>query len=946
MPQSNPTADDPSNALSRYVVGVDLGTTNCAMCYVDTDNADWSVKTFKIPQWVDFGQRETRETLPSFHYELTSDEKSAGHRLPWQKKGTEHCVGVLARDSGTRHPGRRAASAKSWLSHEGVDRTADLLPWHGDADVTRLSPVEASSRYLAHLRAAWDHAHPEYPLNEQDVVITLPASFDEVARELTVTAAKQAGLPRVYLIEEPQAAFYSWIDRQGDDWHTQVTPGQLILVCDIGGGTTDLTLIRVRTAGEKGDQVQFHRVAVGRHLILGGDNLDLAVARLAESEITASGSVESLSPAQWDRLVQVSRSVKEAMLGDDRPDTYTINLPSEGSRLIGGSIQMQLTADQIDEALLEGFFPNVDLSDEPTLGESGFQEFGLPYAADAAITRHLAAFLREHRRSGLEADEKDAADRPDLVLFNGGVMAAPAIRTRIVNRLSEWFAQSTDGSTDWKPIVLSSPRLDLAVAQGAAYYAMVRRGQGVRIAANLGRSYYMQVTSDPPRGLCLIPGKAEAGQRFRADSHPLRLKIGTPVQFPLWVSSTRLADSVGDLVPIDRTEASPLPPICTALVQGKKHVDAEIEVVIEAELSEIGTIGLFCVDSATNKRWRLEFDIRSTLETDREAHQGSGEAAGIVDAETAEACGHVIANVFGAVPSESQQKPGVIVKQLQSATELHRNQWPPSLLRDQWQSLLDHQEGRRKSAQHEARWLNLVGFCLRPGYGVAVDDWRVAQTWRAVHGKLAFAAASSRTESMILWRRIAGGLTSGQQEQLAAPLISALKNKTRRIEAHEAAEVWRLLGSMERLSVREKIDLGLVALAAVKQKKNKKIRPALLWALGRIGSRQPAYGPLNATLPVEEASRWAGELLDFAKENDLTQSKNMLLLSIVQMARQTGDRYRDLSQPRREAMAVQLELLDAPEHYITLLTKGGALQSDEEAVIFGESLPLGIHLVR
>ncbi|TWU45226.1 Chaperone protein HscA [Novipirellula aureliae] len=955
--------DDLLPAASRYVVGIDLGTTNCAVCFVDTADESWGVETFKIPQWVDFGQREQRDTLPSFHYELTAEEAASDHRLPWQTSPSNHCVGVLARDAGGRHPGRRAASAKSWLCHEGVDRTSDLLPWHGDADVTRLSPVEASSRYLNHLRSAWDQANPDNPLCDQDVVITLPASFDEVARELTVKAAKQAGLPRVYLIEEPQAAFYSWIDRQGDDWQTRVSPGQLILVCDIGGGTTDLTLIRVRKAGEMGDQVQFHRVAVGRHLILGGDNLDLAVARMAEAKLIASGGAgtdSQLAADQWDRLVQVSRSVKEVMLSSNRPDTYTIHLPSQGSKLVGGSMQVQVTAPEIDQTLLDGFFPDVLLGEKPTSGESGFQEFGLPYASDPAVTRHLAAFLSEHRRSGLDADEMDAADRPDLVLFNGGVMTAPAIRSRIVNLLSKWFGESSD----WKPEVLSSPRLDLAVAHGAAYYGMVRRGEGVRIAANLGRSYYMQVAASnapnsegpdpdtqPCQALCLIPGKAEPGQRFRADGNPLRLKIGTPVQFPLWVSSTRLADSVGELVQIDRTEMSPLPPICTALVQGKKRLDEEVKVVIEAELSEIGTIGLFCVDAESNKRWRLEFDIRSTLETDREAHTGSGEASGIIDAETMEQCGHAIASVFLNADSTTRQPPNKLVKTLQSISELSRNRWPPSLLRDMWQSLIENEQGRRQSAQHEARWLNLVGFCLRPGYGVAVDDWRVAQTWRVIHGKLAFPALSSRTESMILWRRIAGGLTSGQQEQLAAPLISLLKNKTRRIEAHEASEMWRMLGAMERLHVKAKVELGLLALAAMKQKKNENLRPALLWALGRLGSRQGAYGPLNATVPVEEASRWAGELLDGASSRgeDLfgfAENQNLLLLSIVQMARKTGDRHRDFSNQRREAMAVQLELLGANEHLVKLLTVGGTLQSDEEAVIFGDSLPLGIRLMR
>ncbi len=550
-----------------------------------------------------------------------------------------------------------------------------------------MSPVTATSRYLAHLRAAWDHAHPDDRLDQQDIVITLPASFDEVARELTIQAAKEAGLRRVFLIEEPQAAFYAWIDRHRGDWSQIVQPGQLILVCDIGGGTTDLTLIRVRPAGSAADQVQFHRVAVGRHLILGGDNMDLAIAKLAEQKIVDSGH-PGLGASQWDRLIQAARSVKEAMLVDQRPETYTISLPAEGSSLLAGAIQVELSAEEIDRTLLDGFFPRGELGDRPAGGQSGFQEFGLPYATDPAVTRHLSEFLTEHRRSGLNQDDRDYADRPDMVLFNGGVMVAPAIRRRIMDSLTDWFC--SPGET-WQPRVLSSPRLDLAVAHGAAYYGMVRRGHGVRIAANLGRAYYMQVEHDPPAAICLIPGNAEAGQRFRADDHPLQLQVGAPVQFPLWVSSTRLSDRVDELVTIERADMSPLPPICTALVRGRRREETQLNVFVESELSEIGTVGMHCVDADTNKRWKLEFDIRSTLETDRGAHEGTGEAAGIVDTDTVTACADAIASTFGKDPDI---KPNQIVKRLQSITKTSRNGWPPSLLRELWQFLVDDELGR------------------------------------------------------------------------------------------------------------------------------------------------------------------------------------------------------------------------------------------------------------
>ncbi|QDS96723.1 Chaperone protein DnaK [Roseimaritima multifibrata] len=920
--------------LSRYVVGIDLGTTNCAVSFVDTTQDPWQVESLRVPQWVDLRQWERRDTLPSFHYEWTVEEAAGdAPRLPWQESSPASCVGLFARDAGGRHPGRQASSAKSWLSHDGVDRTADLLPWHGEAGVQRLSPVDVSAAYLKHLREAWDYEHPDALLADQDVVITLPASFDEVARELTVQAAKQAGLPRVYLIEEPQAAFYAWIDSQGEAWQDAVTPGQLILVCDIGGGTTDLTLIRVRAAG--GGQVQFHRVAVGKHLILGGDNLDLAIAKYAESKWQADQPETKLTPSQWERLVQASRVVKETMLATERPEEYTINLPAEGARLVGGAIQISLTAAEVDQTLLDGFFPAVELNTRPEAGQSGFQEFGLPYASDPGITRHLAAFLSDHRRSGM-GDDTEAADRPDLVLFNGGVMGAPAIGQRIVDSLTRWFADESD----WKPTVLDNQRLDLAVSRGAAYYGMVRRGQGIRIAANLGRSYYMQVSDHPPTGLCLIPGSAEAGERFVADTHPLEMQIGTPVQFPLWVSSTRLADDVGEVIPMQSGEATPLPPICTALVQKRRRKETTLRVLVEAELSEIGTVGLHCVDPVSGQRWKLDFDIRSTLETDRTAHQGGGEAAGIVDSETVSQCEEQIASVFASDWKGDSQPPSRLVKALQSILEQPRAAWPPSLLRSFWQTLFDEQAGRRVSPQHESRWLNLLGYCLRPGYGVAVDDWRVAQTWRVIHNKLAFPAASSSIESAILWRRIAGGLTPAQQEQLVLPLNAMLRGKGVRMPTNEALENWRLVGSLERLDIQTKIEWGRLALQMSKNKKHAKLHEAMIWTIGRLGSRQLTYGPLNTTVPRDEVARWVEQLT--ARKADCSS----LPLALVQLSLPTGDRFRDLAEHDRDAVVAWLRGAGASEHYCSLVRDGGRLETDDEAAVFGETLPLGIRLVR
>ncbi|MBM4075223.1 MAG: Hsp70 family protein, partial [Planctomycetes bacterium] len=499
-------ASSESLAASRFVVGFDLGTTNSAMAFVDTQASARSIQTFSIPQLVAPGQIESLETLPSFHYQPVSSEFPSGATQVWpqtiQVTVSDDFVGQFARDHGTLVPSRMISSAKSWLCHSGVERTAELLPWQGAEDTRKLSPVNVSALYLKHARQAWDTKFPEHPLAQQDFILTIPASFDEVARELTVRAAKQAGLDRVILIEEPQAAFYAWIDKHTDRWDTLVSPGQKILVCDVGGGTTDLTLIRVRK-GTYGT-VQFHRVAVGDHLILGGDNFDLALAHYVERKLKGDGKLE---PRQWSVLVRSCRQVKEVLMSENAPESWTLTLPGSGSKLIGGSLQVPITRQEVRDLLVEGFFPTTRLDEKPSHVQSGFQEFGLPYASDPAITKYLAAFLSAHRFVALDhapnvgssatsvsptqsAIPFDPA-RPDIVLFNGGIFASPVFRQQVVESLENWFR--TDRDPKWSPVILENERLDLAVARGAAYYGMVRRGNGVRIAAGLARTYYIGV---------------------------------------------------------------------------------------------------------------------------------------------------------------------------------------------------------------------------------------------------------------------------------------------------------------------------------------------------------------------------------------------------------------------------------------------------------------------
>ncbi len=959
---SEPVEDVFEQQASRYIVGIDLGTTNSAVAYVDTQTARPKVESFSVEQWVDFGTLESRQLLPSFHYQPTAPENSSFAKAVGGESNTAaSIVGSLARDRGLQLPGRQISSAKSWLCHEGVNRRAPILPWQCDDDVEKLSPVEASSRYLSHIRKCWDSKYRSHPLAEQDVVLTLPASFDQVARQLTVEAAAMAGLPRVLLIEEPQAAFYAWLNLHHDGWAKIVTAGQTILVCDIGGGTTDFTLIRVRAAHENADAqaaktlldrdehtLSLHRVAVGQHLILGGDNLDLALAKFAERKISAG---KHLPPRVWDALRQACRVTKETLLGKSAPKQYTIHLPGTGSRIVSSGSQVEITAEEVQTVILDGFFPACQLTDRPLAQQTGFQEFGLPFANDPAITKHLAAFLWDHRRDGRADEELQAMSdvelaKPDWILFNGGVLESSQIKQRIVDAIAKWFAGSASIAADWQVGVLEGDRLDVAVSRGAAYFGQVRRGDGVRIEAKLARSYYVTVSQSPPRAVCVIPGSASPGDKFRLDAMPFELTVGQPVQFPISYSSTRLADRASECYDLDQQNFSDLPPIRTVLEFPGKRRQERLPVVLETELSQIGTLQLWCVATESPQRWKLEFDIRATTETDRTASESSAAQSGIVDESVQAAARSAIEECFGA---NGTLKPSQLMQTLAERLEKSRQAWPPSLLRSMWQDLMDFESGRHRSADHETRWLNLLGYVLRPGYGLAADDWRVAQSWRAVYGRLAFATPSSRSESLILWRRLAGGFTAGQQlavyQQVAGPLRGLLDPIRRAkggssVAPNELAELLRLVGSLELLPKSEKSQLGRWLLELQKVKKWSFSSAAIFWTLGRLGSRVPTYGPLNTVIDTSEVELWLEQLL----ARPAIDHESTYQLALLQCARLVNDRYRDIDSDLRKRIIVLFEQTSAPEHYVTLVKCGGQLATEEATQILGESLPLGLTL--
>lgn len=607
---------------ARYAVGIDLGTTHCVMAAVDltqSDRDDVVESIADIPQLTAPGAVENRTMLPSFLYLPHSDELKAGDlTLPWGQPQA-FVVGELARTLGSRTPIRLVSSAKSWLCHPGIDRRAAILPVEAPEEVERISPLQASIRYLEHLCAAWDHQHADTPLTTQEVVLTVPASFDPAARELTAEAAAAMGLERLVLLEEPQAALYHWILAAGGDWRKQVQVGDIILVIDLGGGTADFSLIAVT---ERDGSLDLVRIAVGDHILLGGDNMDLALAHTIRAKLAAQGT--PLDPWQLQGLTHGCRTAKESLLGATAPEAVPVVVPSRGSKLIGGTLRTELTRQEVAQNLVEGFFPVVEVSARPaSRARAALTKLGLPYAQDPAMTRHLAAFLA--RQVGATRDLAGFDNRlsgnasflhPTAVLFNGGVLKAEPLRSRTLEVLNAWLT-----AEDAPPVrMLEGADLDLAVARGAAYYGYVRRGRGVRIRGGTAKSYYVGVESampavpgmEPPiEALCIAPFGMEEGTQAELPPQEMGLVVGEPVRFRFFGSSVRRTDAVGAVLEQWETdEMEELEEIEATLPAEDRQPGEVVPVRLHAAVTEVGTLRLEAVPRVGGKTWKVEFDVR------------------------------------------------------------------------------------------------------------------------------------------------------------------------------------------------------------------------------------------------------------------------------------------------------------------------------------------------
>ncbi|EMK3384196.1 Hsp70 family protein [Vibrio parahaemolyticus] len=932
-------------ASPRFLVGIDLGTTNTVVAYCEiTDNLEQSeVSLFDIDQLIGPGEVVRKPLLPSFRYHPAVGQISPSDlTLPWDNEPVADdinnvIVGEWARELGAKVEGRQVSSAKSWLSHQAVDRNSDILPWAGAQDVDKVSPVIASASYLNHIRQAWNYRHPSNKLEDQDVVVTVPASFDETARKLTLEAAELAGLKKIVLLEEPQAVCYDWYARHQQTAADELKDLPLILVCDVGGGTTDLSLIEAKFTNS---DLALDRIGVGEHLMLGGDNLDLALAHLAESRFSQN---KKLTAASLTKLIQQTRKAKENLLSTSAPDEVKITMLGSGSKLLGGTKSIALSKQEVHQIALDGFFPLSDFSEVPDKRRSAVVEFGLPYVADPAVSKHVAEFLTQHQQVsraalGIEDDKQNAI--PVGLLLNGGVFNSDLVTERVTTLLSDWRGAPVT--------VLDNPHPDWSVALGAVAFGKARRGAQLKIGGGAARSYFLHLQEKNKMGkaLCLLAKGTEEGHEIRLSGRRFSLTLGEPVRFNLLTSThdtltNNTAIQNGVMVDVDPDLFAPLPPYITTLEGEGAELQANqkerVEVQLACQLTEVGTLKMECVSAEDDsKRWELEFEVRNKQADDGEEiqlHPRLNE------------CKELIARLYSGNKKSAEGKEiKTLAKDLEKKLG-KRDEWDFTTLRQLFDTFAQGRKRRRRSEQHEKNWLRLAGFALRPGFGDPTDSWRIEQVWGLYQQNIQFKNHQGWTDWWVFWRRIAGGLSQEQQETILADIAKylhpgAMKNPQSAKAAQEMGyeSMVRLSASLEHLEVEDKVLLATWFLSkAINQNQ---FEQAHWWAMGRLASRTPLYGSQHNVIPREQAEQWLPKLLE---QNWLKEP--MIAFAAVMICRKTGDRLFDISDDYREQVLTKLKQSKVPESWVSLVEEVKELSESESKRVFGDALPSGLTLV-
>ena len=940
---------------SRFLIGIDLGTTNSVVAYIDTQNGvdgGPPIRVFPVPQLLAHGEVSTLPALPSFLYFPTQDELSSGAVCATWDEDPPILTGVHAREQGSLVPSRQVSSAKSWLTNADIDRRARILPVQAEPPQPMISPVDASARYLMHLRDAWNGAmgtDTEARFQHQEIVLTVPACFHEDARELTVEAARTAKLEKLTLLEEPLAAFYAWIaaNRQAkssnaslpahlglEGTDNDLKDGDLVLICDIGGGTSDFSLVRAR---RKNNDLEFERTAIGEHLLLGGDNLDSALAHHVEAKL---GNI-NLTLRQRYALRRVCCAAKEQLLSNSHLARVPITVLGGGRSVVGQSLSVELTRDEVITILSDGFLPITAPDDLPARGrKAGLRELGLPYASDPAITRHLAEFLTQAAATMQSSTADPGMIQPNAVLFNGGFCTPAVTQERIIEALSAWFGSAQSG---WRPKVLHNSSVESSVARGAAYYGQARRGIGLRVGAGSPRTYYIGLGSDPLEGICVLPAGVNEGTTLPLLEREFSVLANRSVSFSLFSSRTR-HDAHGEVVALDDADVNHHPPLVTMLRYGRRLRERRLNVRLRASFTEVGTLELWCESPESQHRWRLQFELRSqadqaqqqtTTKTNATPHRSSGDG----DSDTTvESAVRLIRSAFGKPSDGDTATPETLVNRLETTLDSNRDSWSLSAIRRLADVLIEIAAERNQSPQHEMRWLNLCGFCLRPGLGVEGDAARVNDLLKSVSNELAFKnELRSQVQLLVLLRRIAGGISANAQLALFRKQTGPPSQKKRSRENPQLEhERWRLLASLEHLLADTRSSLGERLLAKIKEEPDNAI---LLWSLGRLGARIPLYGPLHSVVAAEIAGEWLKALLDLPSFTAATQT------AIVLLARRTDDRSRDINDRLREQALTKLTTLGASDDTIQLLSSYMPPQRTDAVRSFGESLPSGLEVI-
>ena len=915
------------SSLPLGVVGIDLGTSHTALGWSPLGAGAAPIQ-LQLQQWVAGRRRAAQPLLPSVLYAPLPGElpNESGAEPDW-------VVGEYARVRSQETRGRAITSAKSWLCHPGVDRLGPILPWGaGELGASpKLSPVEASRRLLEYVRAQLLAQHPELELERLSVVLTVPASFDQMARKLTLLAAERAQL-RVRLLEEPQAAFYEYIGRSLAELEALARRrGPLrVLICDVGGGTTDLSLIEVNP---RAGGLEFRRSAVGRHLLLGGDNMDLTVARRAESK---SGGAP-LEPDRFGQLLLAARSAKEQLLSADAPATLPIRLLGAGAELFAGGWSAELDRREVQELVLDGFFPLTAPGELPSGRRSGITTFGLPYERDPAITRHIAEFIA--RQAG--------GQLPDALLLNGGVMQSALVQQRLLEVFQRWGAREL--------ALLSAPDPMLAVCRGAVRFGLALLGQGPRIVGGSAHGYYVGVasaTAAERQALCLVPRGSKEGERHQLGDQRFELLLGRPARFEVYASDTAL-HAPGERVEID-ADYQRLPPVTAELALPAGATEARAEVQLDGELSAVGTLELGCTllgtadNVSAQRRFSLAFELSAAPApsvTNRMAlsRTPSSRAAPSADTVRFQEAEESLARVFGKGRKDVPERE---VKDLRNSLERTlgpRKNWDLELNRRLADRLLAAQKGRTRSEEHERAFWMLQGYCLRPGFGHALDAQRIGQLWPAFDAGLTHRESERNWQQYwIAWRRIVGGLDEGMQQrirELADPVLAPAELKLKKPKSFRPLALDELLGlasQLERVDPEAKSQLGRWLLERTWTDRD----PRLWGYLGCLGARVPAYASAHYALKGSSVERWVEQLL-----RERWSEVNTAAACGLSLARVTGDQVRDLAPRWRTEVAAALAKAGAPEAWQRAVLELTPVSEAERVEQLGEDLPLGLRLL-